>query len=81
MRKDVRPASGSWHVVSAVGIKCPWKQLFSRKLVYAKHSISMISTFRVRKEYETNKPSSVYLFVPFRGHKSIAYTSVAMSFQ
>lgn len=69
----------SWYVVSAVGIKCPWKQLFNRKLVYARHSMDRISTFWGRKVYEMKKQSSVYLFALFHGDKGIPYTSVTMS--
>lgn len=69
-------------LVSAVGIKCPWKQPFSRKLVYARHARNLTSTFQVRKVYEgISNQSSEYLFTLFHGYKGITYTSVAISLQ
>lgn len=71
----------SWYTASAVGIKCPWKKLCSRKLVYARHSINEISIFRVRRACGMNYQSFVYLIALFHGCKNITYRSVAITFQ
>lgn len=48
--------------MSVVGIKCPCKELLSRKLVYARHAINKISMLRMRTAREMNEQSFVYFF-------------------
>lgn len=70
----------SWYTASAGGIKCPWKQLCSRNLVYARHSINEISIFRVRRACEMNYQSFVYLIALFIVAKT-SLTDRAITFQ